>query len=339
MLHYSKKQVRRAGETISSPSASPSERAEAEAVVNFWRNIHRRPLQLLLQELDERGISAEHLVAGRIKKFDTIVDKLTRRNAIANLAAMDDIAGCRIVVPDLGRQASLCDALYEISECDTAWSDRHDYIGSPKESGYRGRHLLFRYQDPRHGYALPIELQVRTEHQHAWATAVEMYDEVAADRLKFGEGQSQADRFFRRISVVMRQLEERGRVEPSSIRSLDDGTDGLQAALDILRMLSAASQSVYVLGGGKEVAPESYCLVDFDPAEQVVELTEVCPEVALETYFASEDDPDREGHNFVLLRGATLDKLKDLYPNYFGDISRFVTIFNDLIYKNLPAFA
>lgn len=186
---YTKKQVKRAGKTIVDPSASARERIDAEDVINFWRDIHRFPLQCLLKDLDDAmEPSFDCLIAGRIKKFDTIVDKMRRKDAIVNLAAMDDIAGCRIVVSDLASQAVLCEKLNEIVACDCDWSQRHDYVAVPKRSGYRGKHLLFRYVHPTLQYKLVVELQIRTEFQHAWATAVEMYDEAVGSRLKFGEG-------------------------------------------------------------------------------------------------------------------------------------------------------
>ncbi|MCI9494490.1 RelA/SpoT domain-containing protein [Adlercreutzia mucosicola] len=340
MTHYSKKDVRRAGKAIIDPASSFQERREAEAVVNFWRDCHRLPLQRLLEELNRTiGNSPSFLIAGRIKKLDTIIDKMTRRQAIANLAAMDDIAGCRIIVPNLAAQEKLCLQLSAIAECDNSWSDRHNYIASPKESGYRGRHMLFRYHDEQHGYKLTAELQVRTEYQHAWATAVEMYDAVANDRLKFGEGENRSNIFFQKVSALLRQIEESGEVDRTSIRSLGDESGSLRSTLSILKMLSAASQSVYVVGGHPALAASDYCLVDFDPAEQMIVLTKLSPEEAFEAYFSNEDDPEKRAHNLVLLRGASIEKLAALYPNYFGDISKFVNLFNKLIEQNLDAFA
>lgn len=143
---YSKKQVKRAGETVASPFSSDEEKADAATVVNYWRSLHRHPLQCLFDDLDGALDDAPgYGIAGRIKKFDTIRDKLSRKNSISNLAAMYDVAGCRIVVPDLRALHEACQTLYQIPACDTEWSDRHNYIISPKDSGYRGRHLLFRY--------------------------------------------------------------------------------------------------------------------------------------------------------------------------------------------------
>lgn len=220
MSRYSKKEVRRAGETIASPVSSGEEKADAAAVINYWRNLHRHPLQRLFEDLGGALDDAPgYGIAGRIKKFDTIRDKLSRKNKITNLAAMYDVAGCRIVVPDLRAQHDVCQTLYRIPACDTDWSDRHNYIVSPKDSGYRGRHLLFRYPCPDCDYSLAIELQVRTERQHSWATAVETYDSALRQRVKFGEGTEAAEGFFKRAAELL-ALEDAGKALPNKPRFL-----------------------------------------------------------------------------------------------------------------------
>lgn len=40
-------------------------------------------------------------------------------------------------------------------------------------------------------------------------------------------------------------------------------------------------------------------------------------------------------HDVALVKGASPEKLQILYPNYFGDISRFTNLISD----NLEAFA
>lgn len=336
---YSKKEVRRAGETIASPVSSDEEKADAAAVVNYWRSLHRHPLQRLFDDLDEALDDAPgYGIAGRIKKFDTIRDKLCRKNNISNLAAMYDVAGCRIVVPDLRAQYEVCQTLYQISACDTDWSDRHNYIASPKDSGYRGRHLLFRYPCPDCDYFLAIELQVRTERQHSWATAVETYDSALCQRVKFGEGAEAVEGFFWRAAELL-ALEEAGEVFPNDPHFSDNvSADYIADALGVLGVLSAASGSVSVLGNPPEIAPGSYCLIDFDPAQQMIFLHVLDSSEALDLYFKNEFDPAMSGHDFVLVRSTSFDKIKRLYPNYFSDISPFVDAMYDLVHGRLALF-
>lgn len=336
---YSKKEVRRAGETIASPVSGDAEKADAATVINYWRSLHRYPLQCLFDDLDSVLDDAPgYGIAGRIKKFDTIRDKLSRKNNISNLAAMYDVAGCRIVVPDLRAQHEVCQTLYQIPACDTDWSNRHNYIASPKDSGYRGRHLLFRYPCPDCDYSLAIELQVRTERQHSWATAVETYDSALCQRVKFGEGAEAAENFFRRAAELL-ALEEAGKPLPNEPRFSRNVSAGYIAdALKVFDVLAAASGAVSVLGNLPEVSSGDYCLIDFDPAQQMIFLQVLDSSGAIDLYFRNEFDPDMSGHDFVLVRSASLEKIKRLYPNYFGDISPFVDAMYGLVHGKLALF-
>jgi ppGpp synthetase/RelA/SpoT-type nucleotidyltranferase len=65
-----------------------------------------------------------------------------------------------------------------------------DYIANPKFSGYRGIHLVYSYfSDRKETFnGLKIEIQIRTQLQHAWATAVEIVGFFRRELLKSGEG-------------------------------------------------------------------------------------------------------------------------------------------------------
>lgn len=324
-MSISKKAVKRAGEVFSDPHAMPEQIATAESLVNEWRGIHQAAMSSLLADLGEvLHDRNECVIVGRIKKLSTIKDKLTRKDSKGNLGSMYDIAGCRIVVENFEKQSHICDRLLEIAACNKEKSFKHDYILNPKDSGYRARHLLFSYKYPNSKFSLSVELQVRTMYQHAWATAVEMYDEAGSDRLKFGEPNSlAADTFFKDAS--------------SFIRSIEEGTDFDRAKMNssspdvkmVLEILEAASCSLTILGNEPDLSFSEYCLVDFDPDMQTVSLTKLNPDNAVDCYFQQEKNPETKEHNYVLLRGGDLAYLKKLYPNYFGDISFFTTLVKD----------
>jgi ppGpp synthetase/RelA/SpoT-type nucleotidyltranferase len=86
---------------------------------------------------------------------------------------MQDIGGCRAVVGTLAEVAALRQQ-YMRSKSRHVLLREDDYIVSPKPSGYRSLHLIFRFRSL--GYAqynyLLFEVQLRTAFQHAWATAV-----------------------------------------------------------------------------------------------------------------------------------------------------------------------
>ena len=87
---------------------------------------------------------------------------------------MQDVGGARAVLPTIDEVDELR-ALYRRSRARHTLANEKDYIRNPKPSGYRGIHLVYRYQSDRSKVynGLQIELQLRTRTQHAWATAVE----------------------------------------------------------------------------------------------------------------------------------------------------------------------
>ena len=74
-----------------------------------------------------------------------------------------------------------------------------DYVGCPRESGYRSIHLVYRYRsdkNPAHN-DLKIEMQLAAPRlQHAWATAVETVGTFKGQFLKSGLGDMEWLRFF-----------------------------------------------------------------------------------------------------------------------------------------------
>ena len=109
------------------------------------------------------------------------------------LARMHDIAGCRLIFKDLANLQNFRDGVLtsEARHELVGGSDRYNYIGRPKPSGYRGIHDVYRYHvrsiGGENGMACASRYKYRTRVQHAWATAVEISDIVNSTRLKFGE--------------------------------------------------------------------------------------------------------------------------------------------------------
>ena len=332
----SKTKVGKAGEALTSPLSSSEDRAAALAVVHYWREIHAEVLQRALEDIEGLiAVDSEVLVAGRIKKLSTIVDKLGRADAPFDLQTMYDIAGCRLVVPDLEALERVYSEIADLPAFDAPKTGRHDYIAHPRPSGYRGRHAILHYCDLVCNHKLFVEVQLRTVLQHAWATSVEMHDVAVKSRLKFNEIDNPAGRFFKKAALLVAQLEERGEINAGAIRDLADGRPELPCAIEAVKTLKAANDAVYFLPDDANEDVADYYLVDLIADEQTLELTPLDSIAALSRYF-EEEGADRDGErDLVLTKGSSKEKLAKLYPNYFGDISDFVK----LIEKNLDAFA
>jgi len=96
------------------------------------------------------------------------------------LSRMQDIGGVRAVVNSIKEVRALQSEYQDTKRFTHKLARENDYILDPKTDGYRGVHLVYKYNNTlaRNGLAaqykgLAIELQIRTKLQHTWATAVE----------------------------------------------------------------------------------------------------------------------------------------------------------------------
>ena len=106
------------------------------------------------------------------------------------LARMQDIGGLRAIVRSVAVVKTL-ELAYKNSRFKHTPGSSKNYLDSPKPDGYRGVHLIYRYQNPiaTEYNGLSLELQLRTHLQHAWATAVETMGTFLGQALKSGQGE------------------------------------------------------------------------------------------------------------------------------------------------------
>lgn len=153
---YSRQRVNEAGQRLIEPAYDGDDFAqnfmdrvrefdEALVVINNWRASHHYPLNTFQVNLrrTSRRIDEEALVAQRIKRLSSISHKLERFPNM-KLSQMQDIGGCRAVVSTVAHVHALYDA-YKKSNIKHELSTVDDYIESPRDSGYRGIHLIYKY--------------------------------------------------------------------------------------------------------------------------------------------------------------------------------------------------
>lgn len=141
---------------------------EALNVVESHRASFRQPLVTANNGLRSfvRTLGIDGKISQRLKRMMTILDKVCREPTLA-LNNMQDIGGCRVVVPTR-------DDVWRLSEHIQKRKTPirvSDYITTPRQSGYRGVHVIVDYG--RNGLVRPIEIQIRTEVMHEWAVTVE----------------------------------------------------------------------------------------------------------------------------------------------------------------------
>jgi putative GTP pyrophosphokinase len=141
---FSKTQVDRAGQLLADRlrligegkamvgQHSP-ELQQAVEIIDWWRDEHARPLSRVSANLSHYAAKeGRPVVAQRLKKFPTIVDKLLREPRM-KLSRMADIGGVRAVLPSqeaANRVAMRLRKNWTITKV-------RDYVSEPKADGYR----------------------------------------------------------------------------------------------------------------------------------------------------------------------------------------------------------
>jgi putative GTP pyrophosphokinase len=142
----SRSQVKKAGRILVDDSAAQAEREAALALADKWRACHGYPINTFQSTLHDKlrnGFSADSIVSQRLKRMPTIIDKL-RREPTMQLTTMQDIGGVRAVLRDVGEVNKLV-LQYRDSRFKHELCSEDDYITKPKQSGYRGVHLIYKY--------------------------------------------------------------------------------------------------------------------------------------------------------------------------------------------------
>jgi GTP pyrophosphokinase len=169
----------------------------------LFRAAHQGPLTKgtvsLRWRVKREGCPME--VSQRLKRVGTIMDKLYREPTM-QLANMQDIGGCRAVLATIDDVRRLQRRMHKGSPPPLR---EYDYITKPRDSGYRGVHVIVPYDGRQ------IEIQLRTRVMHEWAIYVERLGGRLRADLKSGQGPREVLDWLEAASEAM-ALEESGQV-------------------------------------------------------------------------------------------------------------------------------
>lgn len=175
--------------------------------INDWRAAHRMLLtrwqSILRQRLKSLGMKNSVLLAQRLKRYPTIINKLKRFEM--NLANMNDVAGCRLIFKNLDDLHRFRESILKQSyfEHDLISGNKYDYITSPKDDGYRGIHDVYKFNNPKSPCnGLRIEIQYRTLTQHIWSTTSEALGMLSGYHTKFNDADPETLDYFRVTSEL-----------------------------------------------------------------------------------------------------------------------------------------
>ena len=324
----SKNRVTRAGAAV----RDGRETQEDLEVINAWRAAHKPVLNTFQALLRNRTRGTGTVVAQRHKRKQTIFDKLSRFPKM-ELHRMDDVAGCRLIFPDVRALGEFREALHKARFRHKRRNspDKYDYIKHPKATGYRGIHDVYEYdvnsQVGQTAKGLLIEIQYRTAVQHAWATAVEVIGFITSSQPKFQQG----DKRYETVMLYASEIIARANEGFASFLADEPDADVLRrfAELDqelglltLLRGLNAvdsvasANRNVILIFGEK-LEVRSFASAN-DAIQSLFELEKANP-----------------GKDIVLVRADTSDDVRNAFRNYFSDAREFI----DLIESGLSVLA
>jgi putative GTP pyrophosphokinase len=217
-LGASRRSVDRAGDLLRDWHRSGAllldpDQQDADQLIERYRHEYEIPLTKVVMGvrsfLATGGLPV--LVGQRLKRRPRIIEKLARHPTM-RLTSMQDIGGCRALIPDFEAVDRIVDRVRQ-TRWDVARID--DYNRTPKPTGYRAVHLIIRRD------LTPIEIQLRTPWQQDWARAVERLDARYGLALKDGSGPEVLLRYLERFAYALDRSHSNQPVEPPLIRELE----------------------------------------------------------------------------------------------------------------------
>lgn len=351
-LKHSKSQIEKAAQKIRH-GCIQAEKEEAIAMIQNFRELHLYPLMLMKNHLARTAAKVDKekriIVARRLKRLYTIIDKLERpsldggktSNSI-QLTRMQDIGGCRAIVKNIEQLKQLKDRLVK-SRSVHKITKEYDYL-TPKESGYGGIHLAYSCFDQENEKfpwrKTKIEIQLRTELQHAWATSLEIIDTLENIKLKTSsEGHLEWRRFFYLAGCLVAHDEKACLLDKDVVKAYQEELKDLEHNLAVSRKLSTYTFALSLTSNEtmKKQLPKNhkgYFLVTMknvkNESEELSSKRFIVSVKAFRTKEADEalhalnqDDADPEVSIAVLVATDNIKSLKKAYPNYFGSTNQF----------------
>jgi len=326
-LSFSKNSLKKLGEQLRSDSYTDDDLA----ILTEWRQLNGEELtnvrSTLRSFLNRNKLTDKTLVSQRIKRLPTIIDKLNRFPKMS-LARMQDIAGIRIVCDD---EVSLSQLRKSLSKSKLGFTLTKDYLVNPSPDGYRGLHYIKQLKS-----GVLVELQIRTELQHAWATAVEISDLLYTHEgeLKTNKSlNSTRSRFFQIISSFM-AIEEftipilHGHEFDSHAQELLEELVNIENQSQITKTISRYSPAFDTI---LKYPNFSHCILALNNQGISIKFFSAKDLEKAIQYYADLEKQKETYSNVVLISMSSLKSLKKAYPNYFGGTQQFTSFILKLV--------
>ena len=306
--------------------------SDAQDIAGNWRSSHAYPLHVAYCGLRDRAkkIYGKAIVAQRWKRLPSVASKLKLKKTMG-LSQMQDLGGCRAIVETLYDVRQLVE-VYEkkpLKAIKVKW--KRDYIAQPRETGYRGVHLVCEYQSPNEKQAVyngrRVEIQIRSRLQHVWKTSVEIVDTFTGQKLKSGIGRADWDAFFVSLGRVLADFEKPWKKEnkQAAYEHAQESRKHLDK-LNVVDFMKGVQVALPHTKGRADAGAEAFVIV-LDIGKRTISVESFRDEeAASRKYLELEKEHFDDDQVQVLTAGAgAVKNLHRAYPNYYldtGDLIR-----------------
>ena len=333
---FTKSQLKKVGEKLRHhvPLSPKEELILAEfrlghrSIIEAFRNHHKTLLDR--SKWKERGI----LFVSRLKKRNTLVNKLADRQRQMDISRMHDIAGCRLIFLNLKHLLSYRNRFVQRVISTKHYvhlrADNYNYLIHPRDTGYRGIHDVYEEELPGDQLKAKIEIQYRTITQHAWSTALEIWDQSHLCGAKFGLEDKGIQELFMLYAELLWRFND---FDPDSGQfkrehvDLDDGDlyhriRKQERELHVLRYLRDLKRvKAKIAIKGEDVLLHRYTRISGGGSTTALEARQLTWDAVQSELFEKELD---ETNDFVFVQ-ASSRVLRRAYNNYFDDAGGFVS--------------
>lgn len=250
------------------------------------------------------------------------------------LSTLQDIAGVRAVFTN---GIALNMAYVKLRGLSSKHKLKHldNYHDYPKDDGYRGMHIVYQT-----GEMKLIEIQLRTELEHIWATAVETYGELQNTSFKTGEGNQDWKEFFSLLSSYFAIKENcaPGKAhEKLSDLQIRAHLKKKIRKLKVIERLNATTNTIQIIiNKQNELGRKGrIALLELDTKTKTTTIdiyNKKDINKAIEVYTHKELSLKNSDHkNIVLVNIENIEKIQESYPNYFLNTQKLLQILSKIM--------
>lgn len=299
---------------------------ELEEVFDEYRKAHLKPLSETTLDIQRMlsNYGTDYYIAQRLKRKPQIVRKLNRLSV--RLTQLQDIGGCRIIVPKDNDVDQIFTFLEEKAKTEAGFNiDRiTDYRERGRDdTGYRSLHVILERDK------LNLELQIRSRIQHYWAESIERTSVIYGHHLKEKEGAPEVIDYFKHLSDVFYEIESGREPNPTQkiqIDALRQSCERIISDSDKHKVFdSFVNEGVIKTLTEKESKNPSglnnwILIFDWNQGSFVSwDIVSQSPDDAVAAYVHYEHQyPAEQGFEVVLIGSSEVATVRQTHSHYFG---------------------